>query len=424
MKRMAISLVIAIASVCLASQVAAETPHKITYQGRLTNDAGGPLDTTVDMTFRIYETDISTTPLWSQTHVSVLVQDGLFTAILSSFPDMAGTFDGSERWLSVQVGDGDEFYPRVRIESSAYAYRAEVADTAAFALAVSGEGVPYWTLASGVLYSEGGAGVARGEAGNDMRGDSAMTHINLGTGSITGSFGQPFPHITLSGGLANLAAASYSVVAGGRNNSATDYGAVVGGGATNSAAGSYSLVSGGSGNTAASTRNVIGGGEGNSTNGWYAAIAGGKYNAVNGESGFVGGGESNSANFSYATVGAGYGNTAGGQYSAILGGYNNTIATGANYSYLFGIQSQLAEDSTFMVDLPHIRFGDEADGYEFPESDGEAGQILTTDGNGQLGWITPARSVVGVDELIQENQELRLLLEKLEERIARLESKQ
>lgn len=39
-----------------------------------------------------------------------------------------------------------------------------------------------------------------------------------------------------------------------------------------------------------------------------------------------------------------------------------------------------------MVDMPHIRFGDEADGYEFPAADGDIGQILTTDGAGSLNW--------------------------------------
>jgi len=424
MKRYAVSIVVVLATLCLASQVMAEVPHKITYQGRLTDTEGVPIDTSVDITFRIYETDVSSTPLWSQVHGSVLVQDGLFSAILSSFSDMAGTFDGAERWLSVQIGDGAESDPRVRIESSAYAYRSELADTAAFAYALVGGGTSHWTLTGGVLYTESGAGVARGEVGNDLRGDSATTHVNLGTGCITGTFGQAYPHITLSGGRSNLASASFSVIAGGRNNNATDYAAVVGGGTTNSANGSYSVVSGGNANTAGSTRTTVGGGENNSINGWYATIAGGRLNTINGESGFVGGGESNSVGFDHATVGGGYDNSAGGQYSAILGGYLNTIAPGAHYSYLFGIQSQLNEDSTFMVDLPHIRFGDEVDGYEFPQSDGSAGQVLMTDGSGQVSWGTVTKTAVGTEELIRENQELRLLLDQLEKRIVQLEEKQ
>ncbi len=40
-----------------------------------------------------------------------------------------------------------------------------------------------------------------------------------------------------------------------------------------------------------------------------------------------------------------------------------------------------------MVDMPHIRFGNETDGYEFPTAAGAADQILGTDGSGQLGWV-------------------------------------
>ncbi len=90
MKRCFMSGLVALAIVCLVSHAMAVTPHKITYQGRLTDDVGVPINTSVDMTFRIYETDVSGTPLWEQLHISVLVQDGLFSAILSSFGDMAG----------------------------------------------------------------------------------------------------------------------------------------------------------------------------------------------------------------------------------------------------------------------------------------------------------------------------------------------
>ena len=37
-----------------AVSVNAEVPHLINYQGRLTNDAGPPFDTVIEMTFKIY----------------------------------------------------------------------------------------------------------------------------------------------------------------------------------------------------------------------------------------------------------------------------------------------------------------------------------------------------------------------------------
>ena len=95
----------------------------------------------------------------------------------------------------------------------------------------------------------------------------------------------------------------------------------------------------------------------------------------------------NTASGYSSTVGGGYMNLVEGDYSAILGGHADTITATADYSYLFGIKSKLTEDSTFMVDMPHIRFGDETNGYEFPASDGASDQVMATDGSGQLSWV-------------------------------------
>lgn len=98
-------------------------------------------------------------------------------------------------------------------------------------------------------------------------------------------------------------------------------------------------------------------------------------------------GLNNNASGNYSTVTGGQFNDVEADYAAILGGFADTIFAGADYSYLFGIGSTLYADSTFLVDMPHIRFGDEATGYEFPTMDGSGGQVLVTDGAGQLSWM-------------------------------------
>ncbi len=173
------------------------------------------------------------------------------------------------------------------------------------------------------------------------------------------------------GGWDNEAIAKYATVGGGKNNIATNDGATVGGGENNDASGFQATVAGGRHNTASGWRSSVGGGEYNSANWGGATVAGGAYN---------------SADSAYTFIGGGNENVVAGNYSAILGGYADTIATGTQYSYLFGIGSKLTQDSTFMVDLPHIRFGNEASGYEFPAQDGSNGQIMVTDGSGQLSW--------------------------------------
>ena len=77
------------------------------------------------------------------------------------------------------------------------------------------------------------------------------------------------------------------------------------------------------------------------------------------------------------------------------GGDCDTIFAGADFSYLLGINSNLTQDSTVMIDMPHIRFGDEVTGYEFPQQRGTNGQVLLTDGSGNITWSDTHQLVPG-----------------------------
>jgi hypothetical protein len=245
-------------------------------------------------------------------------------------------------------------------------------------------------------------GIAR--AGNTMYGNADSTHVNLGVGCVTGTNGQDYKYCTVSGGYLNTASGDFASVSGGRNNTASglratvgggwgntasNYEATAGGGTNNNASGNQSVIAGGGYNVSPGTSSAIGGGYGNNTGGTGAAIAGGEENDANGSFTAVAGGKYNAAIGEYANIGGGENNFTTGNYSAILGGYADTILSGANYSYLFGINSNLTQDSTFMVDLPHVRFGTEAAGYEFPTADGSSGQALVTDGSGKVSFGTP-----------------------------------
>lgn len=118
----------------------------------------------------------------------------------------------------------------------------------------------------------------------------------------------------------------------------------------------------------------------------YCTVGGGYRNRAAYSAATVAGGWQNTAAHHYAAVGGGSYNYNGGYYSVIPGGYADTITATGGYSYLFGINSNLTQDSTFMVDMPHIRFGDESSGYEFPVQDGSNGQVILANGSGQLSW--------------------------------------
>ncbi|HEX7319910.1 MAG TPA: hypothetical protein VF399_06095 [bacterium] len=190
----------------------------------------------------------------------------------------------------------------------------------------------------------------------------------------------------VGGGRDNLAIASYATVSGGTSNKATAKYATVSGGYFNTAGWLYATVAGGDHNTASGLHAAIGGGSDNTASGDHATVGGGSSNAASEYQSTVGGGEANGASEYFSTVGGGYSNSAEGIYTTIAGGYADTISETGQYSYLFGINSNLTEDSTFMVDLPHIRFGTETNGYEFPISRGTNGQLLATDSSGQLAW--------------------------------------
>ena len=93
----------------------------INYQGKLTDKTGKPLDTTLPVTFRIY--DSGGTSLWEETQ-TVTVAKGIFNVLLgtaTTLPD--STFNEPVRYLGVIVS-GQEMLPRQRIATAPYAAHA------------------------------------------------------------------------------------------------------------------------------------------------------------------------------------------------------------------------------------------------------------------------------------------------------------
>lgn len=246
--------------------------------------------------------------------------------------------------------------------------------------------------------SNGVAGVVAGGYNNEVAAgadssavaggvNNMITGINSfvggGSGNTAGGLGS-----TVAGGINNVANSPGAAVAGGEGNLASGHHSAVVGGSGNQTGSEFSFIGGGLNNYAPEPYTTLGGGLNNYLGGYAAIIGGGENNEITNDFGFIGGGEFNSLDGVAATLAGGSHNLVYGDYSAILGGYADTITYDGDYSYLFGIGSKLTQDSTFMVDMPHIRFGDESTGYEFPPDDGSYGQLMSTDGAGQLSWTT------------------------------------
>lgn len=89
----------------------------ISYQGRLTNPSGTPLDGTYTMRFIVYDAPVAGSALWDSGNLNVSVDDGLFNVKLGV--DQA-SFDGRARWLSIIVA-GETLSPRQEILPAPYA---------------------------------------------------------------------------------------------------------------------------------------------------------------------------------------------------------------------------------------------------------------------------------------------------------------
>jgi hypothetical protein len=131
MKRETYILFVTVGFVVLAVGVFASVPHLINYQGVLTDSGGSPITGTHDLTFTIYpDSGLSAPTYWTETHVGVPFDDGLFHVILGgTTPIPDSLFATSPRWIGIVVDATPELKPRQQITSVPWAFRAAVADT-------------------------------------------------------------------------------------------------------------------------------------------------------------------------------------------------------------------------------------------------------------------------------------------------------
>ena len=109
-----------------AASSTSDVPEMMNYQGIVTDQDGNLLHGTYDLVFRIY--DQETAPpggaIWMEPHIGAQVDSGLVNILLGTVnPGLAESFDGSSRWLEVEV-QGQLMTPRQPIASVPYAFRS------------------------------------------------------------------------------------------------------------------------------------------------------------------------------------------------------------------------------------------------------------------------------------------------------------
>lgn len=121
--RVLVTLAILVGAAAISQTVEAqEVPPVLPYQGFLTQGNGSPVDGTATIVFRLYRNANDVTPVWTETHSNVAVEDGVFYVYLGAVTDLVPYFtDGSTMFLSLDVNGDGEATPRQEIGSVPYA---------------------------------------------------------------------------------------------------------------------------------------------------------------------------------------------------------------------------------------------------------------------------------------------------------------
>ena len=187
----------------------ASTFDNLVYQGTLLNSEGEPIDGTLTLTFRIYESENSGYAVWEETQ-DVKFTDGVFSVQLGSKESLSEDLFLSETlYLGMQIEDDDELSPRAglfSVPTAFYAQKATVAESLADGLVITPDqildgGITTAKISSGAVGSTqlSSTGVTAGTYGSanqvaqitvDSKGRiTSATNINLtasGSGDLTG----------------------------------------------------------------------------------------------------------------------------------------------------------------------------------------------------------------------------------------------
>ncbi len=361
-----------------------------TYQGRL-DDNGSPARGSYDFTFALFSTSSGVGEVGvAITNTATAVSNGLFVVTL----DFGANFPGAERWLEIAVrtngaGPFSTLTPRQPILAAPYAITAGNLSGTVSASGLSG------TYSSAMTFNNpansfigNGTGLTNVNAGTlgglsssafwkttgnadanptngvflgttdlqplelRVKGTRALRleptvedadHlkiVNVVGGSLGNFVGAGVYGATIAGGGAinyegdpstNKVTADFGTVAGGEDNTASNFAATVGGGNGNTGSGEAATVGGGRGNVSSGYISTVGGGEGNDSTGEVSTVAGGGGNTSSGQ---------------FATVGGGLGNDSTGQAATVPGGLGNAAA--GNFSFAAGRLAKANHQSAFV----------------------------------------------------------------------------
>jgi len=163
----------------------------ISYQGRLTNSAGEPLNGTFNLLFQLYDAPSGGTKIWEQPKNGVQVNDGLFTVELDVDPNH---FAGQGLWLAITV-NGQLLSPRQELHPAPYALTlrpgatvGNPSGTALYAITAGSYALQGWSSGNIGLLGVSGISFTPPEG---MHGVHGIGNVGVyGEGGHTGTYGK------------------------------------------------------------------------------------------------------------------------------------------------------------------------------------------------------------------------------------------
>lgn len=108
-----------------AGPTRAEVPTQVAFQGLLLDSGGAPLNDSVDLDFELFDALVAGNSLWSESHLSVIVVDGVYSVNLGqTTPLSQAVLAGGAAFLEIRVS-GETLVPRQQLVSVPYALVAE-----------------------------------------------------------------------------------------------------------------------------------------------------------------------------------------------------------------------------------------------------------------------------------------------------------
>lgn len=199
-----------------------------------------------------------------------------------------------------------------------------------------------------IIVSPSGTGALQRDSGGNARGQYAVDWQTVRSTSTMVAAGS---YSVIGGGRNNTSSGLGSTIGGGRDNISSSTQSTVGGGRDNVSSAFHSTVAGGRSNTSSSNYSTIGGGIFNTASAYCTVVCGGAQNTASNYYTAIVGGRNNTNSGSYSVIGGGTNNVGSGNYGAILGGTNNQDN---GYDNVFILGSNIAANkanTTFVNDL-------------------------------------------------------------------------